>query len=51
MTLVLVFTIVLLGTIALTALAVTVDRCSRATAWRQIALERRWNSEHHDRHQ
>ena len=45
MTLVLVAFIILLGTAALTAVAVSVDRCARATAWRQIALERRWNRE------
>jgi hypothetical protein len=27
------------------ALAVAADRSARATAWRQIALERRWNHE------
>jgi hypothetical protein len=28
------------------ALAALADRSARAAAWRQIALERRWNHEH-----
>jgi hypothetical protein len=35
--------VVLLG-LALSAFA---DRSARAASWRQIALERRWNHEHH----
>lgn len=45
MTLVLIAIIVVLGALAGTALAIGADRSARATAWRQIALERRWNRE------
>jgi Tfp pilus assembly protein PilX len=47
MTLILLVFVILLGAIALASLVVTADRISRATSWRQIALERRWNHEHH----
>ena len=47
MTLFLIIVIILLGAVALLSLAVTADRTARATAWRQIAVERRWNHEHH----
>lgn len=47
LTLVLTVTVVVLGVIVIAALAVLADRSSRATAWRQIALERRWNHEQH----
>lgn len=39
---------IILGSSVIGALAVVVDRSARATAWRQIALERRWN---HDQRQ
>ncbi len=45
MTLFLIILAILLGILALTSLAVTADRSARATAWRQIAVERRWNHE------
>jgi hypothetical protein len=47
LTLVLTVTAVVLGVIVIAALGVVADRSSRATAWRQIALERRWNHEQH----
>lgn len=49
MTLALAFLVCLLVAIAVAAIT---DRNARATAWRQIALERRWNHENErpDRH-
>lgn len=42
------FAVVVIGVILLgLALAALADRSARAKAWRQIALERRWNHEHH----
>jgi len=38
--------IVLLLVACVTLLFVAVDRTSRAAAWRRIAEERRWNTEH-----
>jgi hypothetical protein len=32
--------------LAMIALFLLTDRASRERAWRQIALERRWNAEH-----
>jgi hypothetical protein len=43
--LVLAATAILLAVGAVTALAVLADRSARTAAWRQIALERRWNHE------
>lgn len=36
---------ILLGAMAVTGLTLAADRSARATAWRQIAQERRWNHE------
>jgi len=43
--LVLAATAILLGVSTIAALAVLADRSARTAAWRQIALERRWNHE------
>jgi hypothetical protein len=37
---------ILLGITTITALVAAADRHARAIAWRQIALERRWNHDH-----
>jgi hypothetical protein len=42
-TLLLVVLIVILGLCAFAATAAAMEHATRATAWRQIALERRWN--------
>ncbi len=36
---------IFLGVSAVAALAALADRTARSSAWRQIALERRWNHE------
>lgn len=41
--------LIVLGVCAVTAAAAAVEHATRATAWRQIALERRWNHEHRNR--
>jgi hypothetical protein len=43
--LVLAATAIFLGVSTVAALAVLADRSARTAAWRQIALERRWNHE------
>jgi hypothetical protein len=37
---------IILAICAVAALAAAVEHATRATAWRQIAVERRWNYEH-----
>jgi hypothetical protein len=50
LTLVLAAAMIVLGVTAIITLAILADRSSRATAWQQIALERRWNHEQHRQH-
>ena len=38
--------VILLSSGLVAALAAVADRNARAAAWRQIALERRWDQEH-----
>ncbi len=42
MTVILITVAILLSAIAATSLTIAADRIARATAWRQIAQERRW---------
>ena len=44
-TLLLVILVALLGLCVAAAATAAVEHATRATAWRQIALERRWNHE------
>jgi hypothetical protein len=44
-TLQLIIVAIVLGICAVAAAAAAVEHAARATAWRQIALQRRWNHE------
>lgn len=38
--------VIVLAMSTVAALATAIEHATRATAWRQIAVERRWNHEH-----